>query len=252
MNSIILANFPILSQLLYNRSMSVNFTNLFPENLYHSYIVEANPDITVTLLRDFFEARGDIQIGSLDTLCQNYDSFTIDDSSFLRNWHSHKNATMGKRICILGAKSINREAEQSLLKMLEEPAFDTHFFLVVPNALFLLETIRSRAHIVKVVNDDDDVLKQQVLKFIASSPKDRIDFVAEMIKKYKDEDSSGNLRFNATCFINELEKVIYEKFIIKKEDETQFILKELHQSRKFLSTPGASVKMILEHIALVL
>ena len=232
--------------------MSVDFTNLFPESLYHSYIIEADPDQSVLALREFFEKRGDIDIGSIDTLCQNYDSFTMDDSGFLRDWHSHKSSTNGKRICILGAKSINREAEQSLLKMLEEPAENTHFFLVVPNALFLLETIRSRAHIVKVVNEEDKIFIKNAMKFISASPKERIDFVTEMIKEYKDDEGSGNLRFNATKLINELEKILYEKFKIKNSPDLEFILKELHQSREFLSTPGASVKMLLEHIALVL
>lgn len=230
----------------------VDFTDLFPENLYHSYIVEADPNETAIPLREFFEKRGDIVAGSMDTLCQSYDSFTMDDSVFLKDWHSHKGSTDGKRICILGAKSINREAEQSLLKMLEEPAVNTHFFLVVPNALFLLETIRSRAQIVKVVNEEDQIFIKNATKFISASPKERIDFVAEMIKEYKDDEGSGNLRFNATKLINELEKILYEKFKIKKSEDLQFILKELHQSREFLSTPGASVKMLLEHIALVL
>lgn len=252
MNFIILANFPIPSQLLYNRIMKVDFTNLFPENLYHSYVVEADPDITVTLLRQFFEERGDIKIGSLDTLSLNYDSLTMSDSSFLRDWHSNKSISSEKRICILGAKSINREAEQSLLKMLEEPAINTHFFIVVPNALFLLETIRSRVHIVRVINEEDQIFIKKVSQFISANKKDRIDQVALIIKEYKDDDSSGNLRFYATRFINELEKVQFEKFKKNRDSDTEFILKELHSARKFLSTPGASVKMLLEHIALIL
>lgn len=230
----------------------VDLRELFPEDLYHSYIVEADPDVTVTLLREFFEERGDIQKGSIDVLCQSYDSFTISDSGLIKEWHSNKRVSNGKRICILGAKSINREAEQALLKMLEEPAVGTHFFLIVPSVLFLAPTILSRAHVVRVTNEDDEIMEKLAKKFIASKTKERVDLVGEIIKNYKDDESSGNLRYNATKLINELEKYIFEKFQTKKDEESKFTLKELHKSREFLSTPGASVKMILEHIALVI
>ena len=50
-----------------------------------------------------------------------------------------------------------------------------------------------------------------------------------------------------------LEKILHEKFRLNKSDKNlQFVLGELGAMREYLQTPGASVKMILEHIALVL
>ena len=236
--------------------------NLFPENLYHSYIVEGDPEITSSNLLSFLEKRGEVLPQSPDVLIQIFDSFTMADSHKIKEWHSELGVSNGKRICIIGAKFINREAERTLLKIIEEPALSTHFFLVGPTSLVLLDTIRSRAHIVKVsqvrpvettTGRTCDNVQKIVFEFISSSPKERIDIIAKMIKEYKDEESSSNLRFVAIQFINELEKIIFEKFKSDKNNKKiQFILEELHKNREFLNSPGASVKMILEHLAIVI
>jgi hypothetical protein len=77
--------------------------------------------------------------------------------------------------------------------------------------------------------------------------------VANIIKKYKDKESSSNLRFVAIQFINEIEKIIFFKFKKDQKDKNfQFVLGEIEKSRDFLNLPGAGVKMILENLALVI
>lgn len=252
MNSIILGSFRIYSPLRYNKCMN-SLSDLFPENLYHSYIVEGNPATAVPLLLSFLEGRSDIGRQNPDMLCQSYDSFTITDTPIIKDWHTKHGITDKKRICIIGTKFINHEAEQSLLKMIEEPQINTHLFIVVPNASLLLDTILSRTHLVKVIDNTDSIFKKEAYTFVMSKPSDRLLIVADLIEKNKDNQNSGGLRFQATELINEIEKLIYEKFRKDKNDmNTHFILDELQKSRLYLSTPGASVKMILEHIALML
>ncbi len=233
----------------------IDFTNLFPKDLYHSYVIEGDPETTGALLLSFLEKKGEIENNSPDVLCQNYESFTINDSSGIKNWHSNIGVTEGKKICILATKFINREAEQSLLKIIEEPAVNTHIFIIVPDTSVLLETIISRVHVVKI-KDTDNInleIKKEVLVFMSASPSERINSISLIVKNNKNEDSSGQLRFYATLFINEIEYIFYQKFKKNRNDENiKFILKELQKSREYLSTPGAAVKMILEHLALVI
>jgi len=244
------------------------FKNLFPENLYHSYIVEGDPQAVSLSLHQYLIQKGEIQENSPDILIELYDAFSIDDSRKIKEWHSEMGISAGKRICIIGAKFINHDAERTLLKIIEEPAFNTHFFLIVPNSLVLLDTIRSRAHTVKFPHtglveeknikefypdDKQTDFKKIAQEFIVMSPKNRIDFVAKMIKENKDEESSSILRYVAIKFINEVENIIFMKF--KNDNKNlnyQFVLGELEKSRDFLNLPGASVKMILENLALVI
>jgi hypothetical protein len=280
MNSIIPASFPIFTRLRYNRHM-MDFAKLFPQNLYHSYVIEGDPKITGELLLQFLEKRSDAEKKGGDVLFQVYESFTMDDSGEIKNWHSRKGIGKSKKICIIATKFINREAEQTLLKIIEEPAENTHFFIIVPNASVLLDTIISRTHVIKTParnafgiadarphdslqrvgqaggkqtssGENKDIQKEALL-FISLSPKTRIDKVAVMVKENKSEESSGELRFFATSFINELENIFYQKFKKNINDEkSKFVLDELQKARGYLSTSGASVKMILEHLALVI
>ena len=230
-----------------------NFNELFPENLYHSYVLEGNPEEIVYLLRIYLEERGEINKNSPDLMLNLYDAFNIEDGYKIKEWHKNRAVDGKKKICIIGAKFINREAEQALLKVIEEPTENTHFFIVVPDSSLLLGTILSRVQLVKNLQTDNKFEDKIAGEFIKSNPKERIEKVAEIIKEFKDNENSGGLRYYAISLVNGLERIIYEKW--KKDlnnEELKFILEELKNCRSFLGTPGASVKMILEHIALVI
>lgn len=229
------------------------FEELFPKNLYHSYVIEGEPELMAKELLKFLEIRGEIEIGSPDVLYQIYESFTMENSGEIKDWYSKIGITEGKKICILATKFINREAEQTLLKIIEEPAKNTHFFIIVPDKSVLLDTIISRTHSIKTKQLSDKDVKKEAIDFISSKPAERINTVALIIKNNKSEENSGQLRHYATSFINELENIFYQKFKNDINNENvKFILEELHKSREYLSTSGASVKMILEHLALII
>lgn len=231
----------------------MNLEELFPKNLYHSYVIEGDPKIVANELLGFLESRGEIERQSPDVICQIYQSFTIDDSHEIKNWHNKLGITDKKKVCILATEFINREAEQALLKMIEEPGIKTHYFIIVPDVSLLLPTIISRVHIIKVNQPENGEIAKEVSIFIKLTPNQRIEMIAKIIKDNKDQDSSGQLRSYATVFVNQIEQFFYQKFKENKDDaDINFILEELQKSRTYLSTPGASVKMILEHIALII
>jgi hypothetical protein len=231
----------------------MNLEKLFPENLYHSYVIEGDPEKTGVLLLEFLEMKGITEKQNPDVLFQVYESFTMDNSGEIKDWHSRRGIGENKKICIIATNFINREAEQTLLKIIEEPSESTHFFIIVPDSSVLLETIISRVHVVKTKQLVDIDLQKLVSSFISSTPKDRIDKIAVIIKENKDEENSGKLRSFATQFVNEIESVFYQKFKKDRNNkQIKFILDELQKSRDYLSTSGASVKMILEHLALVI
>jgi hypothetical protein len=230
-----------------------DFTELFPKDLYHSYVIEGEPETTGVDLLKFLEVHGTIEKQSPDVLFQVYESFTIADSGEIIDWHSRSGIGKSKKVCIIATKFINREAEQALLKIIEEPADNTHMFIIVPDASALLGTILSRVQVIKTNDKGNKDIKKEATDFILSSPKQRIDKVAGIVKENKSEENSGQLRFYATSFVNELENIFYQKFKKNiKDSKIKFILEEIQKARGYLSTPGASVKMILEHLALVI
>ena len=252
MNFIIQESFQIISHFRYNNDMD-NLEQLFPQNLYHSYVIEGNPEEVAYTLRGFLENRGDINKQSGDVMLNLYDSFTIFDSHKIKEWYQNKPIDGKKKVCIIGAKFINHEAEQTLLKIIEEPTSYTHFFIIVPDSSLLLGTILSRVHLIKNLNINTGVEDKEALEFIHISPTSRIEKVGEIIKEFKDNENSGGLRHKAISLVNGIERIIYVKWKrdVNNEDY-KFTLNELKNAREFLSLPGASVKMILEHIALII
>jgi len=230
-----------------------DFTKLFPEVLYHSYVIEGDPLNDGENILDLLVSRKDTEKNSNDLYFKKYEAFSMEDGRDIKSWHSQSGVGKSKKICIIGTKFINREAEQALLKIIEEPGDNTHFFIIVPDSSILLPTILSRVHVIKIKNESNLDIKKEAINFIKLTKKDRVDKVAVFIKENKDEDSSGALRYFATNFVNELEHIFYKEF--KKDinnKHIQFILEELSKARGYLSTKGAGVKMILEHLALVI
>ncbi len=226
-----------------------DFEKIFPQELYHSYVVEGNPDKTTTKLVDFLKDRGEIEEKSPNLLIQTYESFTMKDSGQIKEWHSQLAFGSGKKICIIATKFINHEAEESLLKIIEEPGHNTHFFIILPDSSVLLETILSRVQVVK----DKEIDKENKIaeSFVSLKTKERMTLIDNFIKENTDVDNSGKLRHSAINLINQLENIFYSKF---KSDifneKNKKVLEEIKKSRNFLKLPGSSVKYILQNLAL--
>ncbi|MEA3399010.1 MAG: hypothetical protein U9R00_00665 [Patescibacteria group bacterium] len=210
----------------------------FPENLYHSYVIEGDPKVLVSKLHEYLKEKEIIK-SQIDVLLQEYNAFSMNDSIFIKKWHSESKIGDGKKVCIIGTKFVNREAENALLKIFEEPKKDTHFFLILPNASDLLPTTLSRVQVIKVEGSVEDGSN-----FVNLNTKERLNYVVKLIKNYKDD--NAELRHQAINLINSLEIVLNKD--VKKN---KFALKEINTCRKYLSLPGSSVKMILDHLALV-
>jgi len=244
----------------------MEFKNLFPEVLHHSYIVEGDIESSSSLLLDFLKEKFGKQI---EILYQEYESFKMEDSLLIHEWHLNRTVEGQRRFCVISSKYINHDAERTLLKIIEEPKDYTHFFLVVPNASLLLDTIRSRSHTIKSdqakdgpssLNEGPSFAQKEVESFLKMNLKDKLELIGKIVKSHED-DEGGALRFHATLFLNFLEKYFYEKLKnlevrlpeMEMEDrDIMKILEEINEKRKYLATPGSSPKMILEHMAIML
>lgn len=226
------------------------FEDLFPSQLNHSYIIQGNPATSPAELKDYLISRNLFDTENPDIMFELYEALDMDEGHKIKEWHSLASYEGKKRACIVGAKFINREAEQSLLKILEEPGENTHFFIIVPDVENVLPTIRSRCHLVYL--DKDNKYDSWAKKFIGVGIKDRIDMIAVILKSAEDADTSATIRFEAKSILDSLEQNLFAEF--KKDinnKNIEWVLGEIIKAKKNLRNPGSSVKMLLEHIALV-
>jgi len=173
-----------------------------------------------------------------DFFYQKVDILKIGDSHEISRRASIKPSLGEKKVFIIETLAFTMDAENALLKIMEEPPAGTHFFVIVPTVEIVIPTLRSRFSIFEIPKEKKPELKNEefINKFISSMPKKRMDLIKDFFEKDKAE---------VIDFLNELGLVLEGKKAFKA-------LEEIERVKKFLYNPTGSQKMILEHLALTL
>ena len=237
--------------------------HLNKNNLHHAYLLEGERDEILGEVLEFIKSLGIKVTGNADICHISLDSFKIEDARNLKSYAMERGffpaqpAQTGKKIFIISANSFLLEAQNSLLKMFEEPIENTHFFIIMPDANILLKTLASRCYFISTKQDLVPEAKDAE-KFIAMSLKNRIGFIKELLAEPEEEDEQGNevvildsTRSKALKFLNALESVLHNKIMSKTVFDIDInFFEHLFKVRKFLRMPGSSAKTLMESVAL--
>jgi DNA polymerase III delta prime subunit len=209
---------------------------------HHAYFIHAFKDGAQKLKEHLKRAFGISHTQNPDFYHEKFEVIGIDDSRKLKELHSSKSFKEGtNRIFIIESSSITHEAQNALLKIFEEPNTDTHFFLIMPSVEVLLPTLRSRLSIIKT--EQENPLLESAENFLKLSAKQKIEFVDEIAERIADEKTTKS---EALEFLASLEIVLYKKGI----DKNTQVLKAILKARDYLNDRSASVKQLLEFVAL--
>ena len=227
---------------------------------HHAYGIIADISIVAKLLVELENTHKISTRGNPDFHHQHFDNFTIDDARAIKSTHLMRPVgATGKKIFVLSIHSIGHEAQNALLKMLEEPAEYAHFFLIVPSESMLLPTVRSRLRIIYVNgeknasrNGSSMVASAQNIEiadlaatFLKQSRVKRLETIKKIIEDITKEKKTKQY---AVEFLNAVQKLIYERGDIRN------VAGALHLTevvRKYIHDRGAGTKMLLEYVALV-
>ncbi len=211
--------------------------------LHHAYLIEGGRRSVHLALNRFFENELKIKIrGNADFIFAEYDTFTIDEARALKDWQSKRPAVGERKFFILALNNATHQAQNSLLKVLEEPTAGTHFFLIASTADIFLPTVRSRLFIVKFAGENIGDGKKEAEKFLKSNVGERLAFA----KSFADEITDGKkTKTDVIKFLDSVELALREKNLAEAG-----VFEELLQAKIFLRSSGSSVKMLLENLAL--
>lgn len=188
-----------------------------------------------------------------DFLLVENDFFGIDDARGLEKWVMGKPLMGEVKVSLVIIKSITFEAQNALLKVLEEPPFGTYIFINLESLGGLLGTFLSRVRVLSPKSDFEkdfqrsDLGEDNAKKFLNSKIKERFSLIRSLSKN---EDKNDHKEF-----IKNLEKISYKNYaesmsndsIIKAET-----MKNILVAKIFASTRGSSPKMLLEWLSCVL
>jgi len=211
--------------------------------LHHAYLLEGNKESLIPLLCDAIESKLNMSVrGNQDCLIQEFESFTIEDSRMLKMRAYTKSAYGGKQLFIISFHSITVEAQNSLLKLLEEPAENTHFFLITSNSEILLPTVLSRLYLLKE-RRETRTGEVSAVSFLRADFAQRLSLVQNIIEK-KDKQEAISL-------LNGIQSYLYKRADLRTiSSEEISSLQEMQKMHSYLSLRSASIKIILEYLTL--
>lgn len=163
----------------------------------------------------------------------------IDDARALTSAAYQKPLSAPYRYFILGFREYTIEAQNALLKLLEEPPETAQFYIVIENHAKLLPTLLSRLVVEaseSSVNEASSV-HADARTFMEASYTERLAIILDRTTRKDD--------VWAERIMDALE--VYAE----KESHIE-LMRILTDVRPVFSLPGASKKMILEHLALTL
>jgi len=180
--------------------------------------------------------------GNPDLYFLNQIQLGIEESRSILKWIGIR-PVYSRKVCIVAVDELTVEAQNSLLKILEEPPFNSVFFLVTSPYSFLLPTLVSRLQqIDDMVTNRTGVDPVKAEEFLNSSPAERIKLVEDIIQQ-KDARKGFAL-------LSALERELYRK--TDRKDQASFLfLDRLVDLKDKLNRRPASLKPILEYVAAV-
>ncbi|MDB5238376.1 MAG: polymerase subunit delta, polymerase subunit delta protein [Candidatus Kaiserbacteria bacterium] len=174
-----------------------------------------------------------------DIYIRTYGQFGVDEAREIRERAGSK-ALGERRVFLLSMPYMTNEAQNALLKVLEEPPADALFFFVLPSPETLLPTLRSRTQTLMIEHATAEGIVDSA-KFLASSPTKRLDMLKPLLEKDEDEkrDMSGVI-----MFLSSLERML-------GESPDKAGLDAVYRARRYIGDKGALIKPLLEQVALL-
>lgn len=186
----------------------------------HAYVSSGQPEDIWQLLQNL----GYSKAGNPDAWEIVSETFGVDEARELYGWSVKKPFGEGRKVAVIAAQSITTEAQNALLKLFEEPAPRTHFFLLVNSPQALLPTLLSRVHLLPPEGSET---KSKGEEFLHADISKRFK-IANPIIKAKDKSRAKSL-------VHELVRLTRDE--------------RVSQAEKYLAGRSPSIKIILEYLA---
>ena len=208
----------------------------------NTHIVRGGSE-SVAEMMTLLEKEGIETAGNPDVYVREYQRFGVEEARELRERASLRGVG-DRRVFIIVTSGMTNEAQNALLKTLEESPADAMFFFIVPSPHTLLPTLRSRAQMLLLTgsNAKDDLVDGKT--FLSATPQKRMDMLKPLLEK--DDDDKRDIGAIIT-FLSSLESIL-----VKHAGKSSHAgVEAVYRARKYMGDKGALVKPLLEQVALL-
>jgi DNA polymerase III delta prime subunit len=218
---------------------------------HHAFVIEAEAEKGIEVAQAWAGRELGMRIeNNPDIVVLHYGLFSVADARRVADTAAGAAFVGENRVIIIAANRAYHEAQNALLKLFEEPPPGTYLFLVLPTLGGLLPTLRSRIQILKY-GFTKPIISKATEEFLKASKEKR----SALIKKLtsgKDEEERRENREEAITLLNGIEAIAYTVMQKKGDKTVTALLADIAVLRDHLYDRSAPVRMILEHISLVI
>lgn len=206
-----------------------------------AYLIEGDAQSLEHLMQKLADEQV-IERGNPDLYMRAYRGFGIDDARELRDRAQRKALTREGRIFAIFAPGMTADAQNALLKVLEEPPAGAVFFLIVPSPHTLLPTLRSR---MQTLSLDEKTRTSDADAFLAAPSAKRLEMLKDI---YEHDEDEGRDMAKVISFLRLLEERFAKENPSREKAEG---LEAIYRARKFVGDKGSLLKALLEQMALL-
>lgn len=229
---------------------------------HHAYFAAGERTAAAASARAFIERELGESAGSLDIIQFSFELFSIEDARRLIDAAS-VSGLGNKKVIIASMTRVFHEAQNALLKIVEEPPEGTVIILCVPSEGVLIPTLRSR--LLSIPMNGADALRASApvtegisARFLSASASEREKIIGSLLDQAKaDKDEiKQQARREAIELVQGLTEAAHAKLrsaktASAKEDARQ-MLEDLTAFTPILYERSAPLKPIFEHLLLVI
>ncbi len=182
------------------------------------------------------------------------ESLSVDDARDIKEAASKVGRTSETmHVIVIAAQTLTREAQNSLLKVLEEPAETVALFIVTPHPERLLPTLVSRLATVNVkeniigASEIKNPINQYAIEFVSLSVPDRLTLVQTILKEIE---KGAFMKEDIATFCN----TVKLQFDANSSGNVEYeqVVKAIEPIHSYLLDQSSSIKLLLEHMAMTL
>jgi hypothetical protein len=216
--------------------------------LSHAYAIEGERAEELSSLRELFHTFGISTVGNPDYHEYVTETFLIDDARELRRIGGYRGAEGGKKIFVIAPHTIHHESQNALLKTLEEPTADTHYFILVRTVEQLLPTVQSRLQILRAHGESSARPSLPLAeKFLHATVSERMALILPITKAKTEHKQKA--KEDARILVEALESHL-TPLLANGDAQIARTLTDILYAKRELSSRSPSVKILLEHLAL--
>jgi len=207
------------------------------------HIIAGNAD-SIPAALSMLEQEGIATVANPDVSVRVYKTFGIDEARELATKAAMRPVASARRVFVFAMDAITIEAQNALLKTLEEAPGNALFVFLHPAPATLLSTVRSRAQI-SILHVGHPMSHIAVDAFLKATPAKRLDLLKPLLEKGDDDTRDLGAILN---FLAALERALAPA-VAKKESRES--LRAVFRARAYIGDRGALVKPLLEQLALL-